>query len=460
LPPPGPPPSPDAFAARLTFTPTLSTAEFKALIVSSGMQLQQVFVRSATPNGGAGGAAGHDTAEVLRNLDQSWEGQANVSGADVTLDHGQYTRLQGDPRITVATGMAGPPASSAAHILARWQAAFAALVTVRGQQEVVWVDPDGAPITANAGAGARLLTDEIYDMHRQDMTARYRFTAHRPDGDVTTLWDGTHAYRYWAARHEVYRPQPENLNTYWGDDLDGQALYSFLQPAPSGYNLVGPRRLDGRAVIELVVATGNHGPQGMAGTKVFLDAATYLPYRVMTYPFGDMPGGQARAGLQRTFMNLEINGGVTAADFTADFPQGTVTVYEQAYMAPRLAEYPDLRTAAQAADFPLYAPGDMLNGLMESSSYAQYFVEIEGRRSPVIALNNGAILEGRYLPVQDREPNADATATPLSLTLDGQPATLDQGVLTVTRGPTHIRISGVQSAEQAATVVQQMQVVR
>jgi hypothetical protein len=62
--------------------------------------------------------------------------------------------------------------------------------------------------------------------------------------------------------------------------------------------------------------------------------------------------------------------------------------------------------------------------------------------------------------VQDREPNADATATPLSLTLDGQPATLDQGVLTVTRGPTHIRISGVQSAEQAATVVQQLQVVR
>jgi hypothetical protein len=50
--------------------------------------------------------------------------------------------------------------------------------------------------------------------------------------------------------------------------------------------------------------------------------------------------------------------------------------------------------------------------------------------------------------------------TPLSLTLDGQPATLDQGVRTFTRGSTHIRISGVQSTEQAPSVVQQLQVVR
>ncbi len=459
LPPPGPTPGPDAFAARLTFTPTLSTTEFKALIVSSGIQLQQVFVRSGNPNGGAGGVAGHDTAEVLRSLDQAWEGAVNVSGADVTLDHGQYTRLRADGRITVATGMDGAPASGVAPILARWQAAFGAVVTVRGRQEVVRVDSDGTPITANADAGARLLTDEIYDMHPRDMTARYRFTAHRPDGEVTTLWDGTHAYRYWAARHEVYRPQPENLNTYWGDGIDDQAIYTFLQPAPSGYNLVGPRQIDGRAVIELVVATGNFGAQGMAGTKVFLDAATYLPYQVMTYPFGDMPGGQARGGLQRTFTALEINSPVTAADFAAGFPPGTITIYEQASGAPRLAGYPDLHTAAQAADFPLYAPVDMLNGLMDSTSYAQYFVEIEGRRSPVIALNNGAILEGRYLPVQDLEIAADATAPPQSLTLDGQPATLDHGVLTFTRGLTHIRISGVQSAEQAASVVQQLQLV-
>jgi hypothetical protein len=249
------------------------------------------------------------------------------------------------------------------------------------------------------------------------------------------------------------------VNTYWSDDIDDHTLYVYLRPTQALYHLVGPRRLDGRDVIELIVANGNYLPQGLTGTQIFLDTATYLPYRVVIHPSDNIPASQATGGLQRTFTTLEINGPVSAADFAADFPPGTITVYEQAYMGPRLAEYPDLRTAAHAADFPLYAPGDLLDGLMASTSYAQYFVEIERRRSPVIALNNGAILEGRYLPVQDREIAADATATPQSLTLDGQPATLDQGVLTFTRGLTHIRISGVQSAEQAASVVQQLQVV-
>jgi len=225
----------------------------------------------------------------------------------------------------------------------------------------------------------------------------------------------------------------------------------YLCPTQALYQLVGPRRIDGQDVIELVVAKGNFLPQGFTGTQIFLAAVTYLPYRVIIHPFDNISAGQATGGLQRTFSPVEINGPV----IDADFPPGTVTVYEQAYMGPRLAEYPDLRTAAQAADFPLYAPPSLTG----STSYAQYFVEIEGRRSPVIALNNGAILEGRYLPVLHPDLDPDATPAPVSLTIDGQPATLDHGVLTFTRGLTHIRVSGVQSAEQAATVARQLQLV-
>jgi hypothetical protein len=454
LPPPGPTPGPDAFAAWLTCPAPLAVAAFQALIQASGVQLQYVVVSGAAPDGGAGLMWGQNSGQILRNLDQGG-GAWLVAAASVTLDHAQYTRLQADGRVALTPGSAVPPAGDLVATLARWQAAFAAVVTVHGHQEALPVRADGTPAGSDAGQGTPLTSDELYEMHTLDMTARYRFTAHQPAGDVTTLWDGTHAYRYWAARHEVYRPQPENVNTYWSDDIDDHTLYVYLRPTQALYKLVGPRRLDGREVIKLLVVKGNFAPQGLTGTQIFLDTATYLPYRVVIHPSDNIPAGQATGGLQRTFSPLEINGPVTAADFAADFPPDTVTVYEQAYMGPRLAEYPDLRTAAQAADFPLYAPPSLTG----STIYAQYFVEIEGRRSPVIALNNGAILEGRYLPVQDLEIAADATATPQSMTLDGQPATLDHGVLTFTRGLTHIRISGVPSAEQAASVVQQLQLV-
>ena len=75
----------------------------------------------------------------------------------------------------------------------------------------------------------------------------------------------------------------------------------------------------------------------MAGTQVFLDADSYLPYRIITHPLGGAIPGQATSGRQRTFTSLEINGAVTNTDFGADFPPGTATIYEQAHMAPRLA---------------------------------------------------------------------------------------------------------------------------
>jgi hypothetical protein len=329
LPPPGPTPGPDAFAAWLTCPSPLAVAAFQALIQASGVQLQYVVVSGTVPAGSAGIVWGQDSGQILRNLDQGG-GAWHVAGAGVTLDHAQYSRLQADGRVVLVPGSVAPPAGDLVTTLARWQAAFAAVTTVRGHQEAVPVRADGIPAGPDEGLGTPLTSDELYEMNLLTMTARYRFTAHRPDGDVTTLWDGTHAYRYWAARHEVYRPQPENLNTYWSDDIDDHTFYVYLRPTQALYHLVGPRRLDGRDVIELIVANGNYLPQGLTGTQIFLDTATYLPYRVVIHPSDNIPAGQATGGLQRTFTTLEINGPVTDADFAADVPPGTITGYELA----------------------------------------------------------------------------------------------------------------------------------
>ncbi len=381
-----------------------------------------------------------------------------VTSATVALDSAAYVRVQHTAGVTIDTGTVGFPAGSASDIVTHWQAAFAAVHTVRGSQHLVQLR-DGTPTAVPLSIQAD--TDEVYAIDDSRQSFRYSVTAHTLLGDILTQWNGTHAYRYWAPWHEIYRPQPESENAYWSDDTDEYAILPYLYPKQVGYNLAGPRTLDGRAVIELVVPSGNISPAGQDNTHVFLDATTYLPYRIVTSAQGFGPDPGKLISTQRTFDPLVINGPVTDADFTFSAPPGAVTIYEQAYMAPRLATYPDLSAAAHAADFPLYAPPDM-NG---SNLYAAYWVEQDGQRSPVIALNNGQILEGRYVPLKNSGRigvPGEKDHPPQSLTVDGQAATFYPAgnALFLTRGATQILIQPVRDVDQAKQLIRSLQPVR
>jgi len=454
-------PQPVTFHATLTFTPPLSLDAFKAFVHETGVlptqnRLQATDAQGMTVSIGAAGQWAHDASG--RELDgtpqpggdgidtehlQRFLGDKPITGlvvlsSDVILDRAIYARVQHDPRVALDSGSPQPPTASADAVVARWKTAFAAVHTLRGRQAFALVHADGSAAAAPPSMGLPTASDEVFELTGNSV-GRYRVDQQIAGGDLLTIWDGAHAYRYWSWLHEVYRPQPESQSAYWMDDLDDLALPYFLRPASGGYNLVGPTQLDGRAVIELVVKGGHEGPAGLDGTRVWLDAAGYLPVRITVYT----PGAQV--GLQRTFTDLRINTPPSDVDFAFTPPPGTRTVYEQAYMAPHLATYKTLDEAAQAAEVPLFAPATLQTG----DIYAQYVVEQDGRRSPVIALNQGAILEGRTLPV---DPGARSPGvTPAQpLTIAGQPATLQAGVLTFARGETQIRLSGVQGPADAA----------
>jgi len=446
-------PWPDARYAMLTFSTPLTPTEFMRFVRETGVIPIACFVSSSAGGGGMGGLG--TTQEMLFYTLQAQE--KSVTGATIALDAAAYARVQHAAGVTIDTGTAGFPAGSAFDTVRRWQAAFAAVHTLRGSQHLVQLR-DGKPTDLSLSIQSD--TDEVYVIEPQHLS-RYAVTAHTLLGDVLTQWDGTHASRYWAPWKELYRPQPESENAYWSDEADEYAFLPYLYPKQVSYNLVGPRTLDGRAVIELVIPSGNIMPAGLDNTHVFLDATTYLPYRIVTSEPGFGPNAGKQISLQRTFDPLVINGPVTDADFTFSVPSGAVTIYEQAYMAPRLATYPDLPAAARAADFPLYAPPDVSS----NNLYAAYWVEQAGQRSPVIALNNGQILEGRYVPLKNSGRTGmpgEKDHPPQALAVDGQPATFYPAgnALFLTRGATQILIQSVRDVEQAKQLIRNLQPVR
>ena len=257
------------------------------------------------------------------------------------------------------------------------------------------------------------------------------------------MYDGQHSYRYMSMLNQVYRPWPKDSNkdAYWMDDTDERGFFFLLQPAKVGYNMVGRSRIDGREVIELVVSGGNIIPNGLDGTRVFLDAATYLPYRIVTYPGGTSASTSQRMGLERTFTGLEINVPLNDSDFSIDLPSDVVTVYERAYMDPPIVSYTSIEEAATQVDFPLYLP----EGVTPQKVRAEYMVDKDGKLSPVIAMQGSPIIQGRYLPQDPGSWNAQQSGRQKTstITIDGQQATLTNGPyasLTLTKDGTTIRI--------------------
>ncbi len=183
--------------------------------------------------------------------------------------------------------------------LKRWADAYAVIRTLRGSQAIAIISEDGTrPVlpeqTPFGDMGAPHSSDELYD--KQAGHLRFHFVAHDAKGDVVTIWDGKNAYRYFSWLHEVYRPLPESYasGAYWIDDVDDQSLLMLLAPQRGSkgefqvpFDLIGTRSLDNRKVIELLVKPspnrGSYGLYGIEGNRFYLDAATFLPYRVLAF---------------------------------------------------------------------------------------------------------------------------------------------------------------------------------
>lgn len=342
-------------------------------------------------------------------------------------------------------------------VVQRWAGAFDAIHTLRGSQSFAILGPDGArrPVTGLVTLdprGALKGTDEVYQ--RQGDTWRYRFVGHFAVGDEITTWDGTTATRYRPWLGEVYHPLPASYaaGAYWVDDIDDLSLVAALAPvrqdgklAPA-YDLVGNSHdPDGRAVIELQVKPGWHTlPFGVEGTRIYLDAATYLPRRIVSPA---PPASRDQSSYERTITTLQTNAVLDDSAFTVNPPAGTVTVFEQAHNAPWIQTFGSFPEAANQAGFSLYdRPGQQPRQI-----YTMYLVEKDGKRSPVIAAQYAdgiTLVEGLYLPKYGRAAlDANQVGQPAMVDLGGQPAMLRTGrfgqdAVTFEKGGTWIELSG------------------
>lgn len=410
---------------------------------------------------------GRINGHTLRNL--------VVTQADVRLDEQAFEKVKDSYLLTINVGPDSKPLAGAEAIVQRWKMSFGAVRTLQGSESFAVVNTDGSrqPIStaSPANTGWPISTDEAFDMsglsfYGGDQSKfRYRYAAHFPQGDYITLYDGKTSYRYTSWLNEVHIPLPESYapNAYWGDDTDDRAMFNFMYPAPVAYQLVGTTRADGHDLIELVVPQSKDraefGPNGMSGTHVFLDADTYLPYKYVIYSVGSTKP----TAYERTFNNLQVNSKLTAADFALQLPLGTKTVYESAYMAPRIQVYDSLGTAAKAAQddgFALFAPQSGTYGVL-------YGTFPQGQASgPLIAIsmNDGAIQQGAQLSIScvvDGMPPTSPPPVVSTISIDGQTASLCMGgygnVLALKKESTIIHISGFKTQDEAVAIVRSLQ---
>ena len=283
--------------------------------------------------------------------------------------------------------------------LNRWKEAIRGVKSVRGSQLLMQIEPDGTRHPRPEDQYYGLIgTDERYDgLDTPEVSPRYYVAAHTRRGDFITSYDGREGYRTWTWMNDIFQPLPDTSasHAYWADDIDSTAFLHMLRPTRATYSYAGKRKLDGRSVVELVVKQGNYADGGMTGTHVFLDEATYLPYRLSFYPTSKT--SRAATGGERTFTRLEINIPMSDADFRPPFGADTRIIHEPVqpgwtgYTIPAFASVVE---AQKEAGVPLFTPG----GTWEGEVPVWGFVEQDGKRVPIVSFMDGTILEGVYLP--------------------------------------------------------------
>lgn len=360
------------------------------------------------------------------------------------------------PARPTGTPTAAPQPGSVDEIVNRWTAAVQGIRSWRGRQVFATLLPDGSREPGLAAGGPtlrmpRLLsTDEVVRPGSPAAPGSpgwfwLRFTAHWELGDEITLLDASGGYRYYTWRNERHVPLPPSTagGTYWLDDVDDRSLIAALRPSrncpilgPSAlpgpntprptipppldhpYQLVGFRELDGRQVAELLVVmppnSGCHA-YGFDGNRVFLDLATYLPYRLVVDR--TFPQLQRGAPIEITIEDLAVNVPLADADFAVALPPDVVTIYELGYAVsgplPELPTYASIAEAAADVDFPVYWPrgaaaSHVGSGLLER--FGVRYRTITGSFQSYGALIT--ITQGRYPPGYTPELLPDAGNLP------------------------------------------------
>jgi hypothetical protein len=371
-------------------------------------------------------------------------------------------------------------------IVDRWQDVALTIQSIRGTQVFAKLSPDGTrqpPLSDTYFAA--IGSDEWYDrlQTRDGKQVRYKVVFHNKRGDFTTLYDGKSAFRTWSWISEVYKPWPDSFasNAYWADDIDETAMLLYIFPAGTEnanslydtintrYHLVGRKQLDGRNVIELSITNGQLAPNGLKGTEVFLDEASYLPYRFVFHSQrSDGSGGQIATEV--TFSRLDINGAVGDSDFSLNLSPSTPIIVEPAYMAPEMPKYKTIQEAQTQTNLTLFEPADGIQGELGTA----YFVEMNNTRSPAISLRsqNVTIVEAAHIPAYSGDPFAQRFGDWLSnlqesvetVDLDGQQArwvTSNQiQSLIIEKGGTRIDIAGAKTKEQAIEIARGLKPVK
>jgi hypothetical protein len=286
--------------------------------------------------------------------------------------------------------------------LRRWQNALRGLKSISGSQVFMQVEPDGTRHVPSDGGDLYWSgqgTEERYDsIDRGSEGMRYYVALHMPRGNLITSYDGKDAYRTWSwMKNDVFRPLPDKsaMNAYWTDDIGDVAFLHLLRPSPALYSFVGRKEIDGKALVELMVKSGNYSSGGMTGTRVFLDEQTNLPYRFVSYPTGE--GSEKRPAFERTLSNTQINPSLTDADFRPDVGPDTWFVYAPVNTGRTgysLPVYGSVAEAEKEAGTQLFAPVGKASGDLAVWGY----VEKDSGRKAVISLENGTILQGAHLP--------------------------------------------------------------
>ncbi len=373
-----------------------------------------------------------------------------------------------------------PPMSDAGEIVRKWQAAADGIHTLRVTQSFMLIKADGSRSSIPDSWGGPRTTDEVLEFI-PGMYGRYKFVEHIREGDYTELYGGERTYRYRSWTNELYYPGYDEVHVPGErSDPDPWKRIEDISTRSRGmgpevdYKLIGRSNIEGHSLVELIVTADAPDSvslvRAMAGDRVYIDEATYLPYR-MTYKKGlsRMSSYSDEYGaFEVTFKDVEINGGVTSADFSPPSRQDTIKVTysvlgwapEQAYEQISKQGYSSTAQAAKALNFQLFEPqggvkpvqgralpGDVVNTL--------YTVEKNGSKSSVVAINTDKweILEGTYIPAAVTEIFAihlfiDRSSPDKASTVNitGQPATLqeygggDFGHLLLTRYGTQILI--------------------